>query len=78
MNPVARDTRNDNQMFVVAPWRYGDLAAIVLSNFPDHRQIADAYEKESGELLAPSDLVRNRQRKSSAVQRTSAYRPQKI
>ena len=56
-NPVARDTRNDNQMFARA-WHYRDLATIEMSNFTDYGQIANAYEKEASKLAAPSDRVR--------------------
>lgn len=56
-NPVARDTRNDNQMFARA-WHYHDRATIELSNFTDYRQIAQAYDKEAGKLAQPSERVR--------------------
>jgi transglutaminase-like putative cysteine protease len=56
-NPVARDTRNDNQMFSRA-WHYRELPTIELSNFTDYRQIAAAYEKEAGKLAAPSERIR--------------------
>jgi transglutaminase-like putative cysteine protease len=56
-NPVARDARNDNQVFAKA-LHYRDRPTIELSNFKDYRQIADAYEKEAGKLAAPTERVR--------------------
>ncbi len=56
-NPVARDSRNDNQMFSKA-LHYRDRPTIELSNFTDYRQIADAYEKESAKLATPTERVR--------------------